>query len=405
MPPMWRGFWKRNVILSDYVELNPRVTLPKGTIVPFVSMDVITPGTRCVYPVQERPASGSGAKFAPGDTLFARITPCLENGKIAQYAGDRPGMGSTEFFVLRAREGISDPAYVYYFAQNQDVRSAAEKSMSGASGRQRAVISSLSEFECEFPPLPVQQRIAGILSAYDELIENSQRRIKILEAMARALYREWFVHFRFPGHENQPRVASPLGEIPQGWEVKSLKDVANVTYGFPFQSKKFNTTGVGTPVIRIRNILEGSIDTFTDEVAEPKYHVKNGDILVGMDGDFHMCIWSSGHAFQNQRVAKFKSNGEIGNYHLFLALELPIQTWNKSIVGTTVAHLGDMHIKSIQIAWPPAQLLLKAREILEPMSEQITTLKRQNANLRRTRDLLLPRLLSGQIDVDALPAP
>ena len=115
-----------------------------------------------------------------------------------------------------------------------------------------------------------------------------------------------------------------------------------------------------------------------------------------MDGDFHMCIWSSGHALQNQRVAKFESKGEIGNYHLYLALEQPIQTWNKSIVGTTVAHLGDMHIKAIQFAWPPAKLLAEAREIFEPMSEHIITLKRKNANLRRTRDLLLPRLLSGQ---------
>ena len=259
----------------------------------------------------------------------------------------------------------------------------------------------LKEEEIPAPPLPVQRRIAGILSAYDELMENSQRRIRLLEAMARALYREWFVHFRFPGHEKHPRVASPLGDIPQGWEVRTAKDVATVTYGFPFASKKFNTDGIGTPVIRIRDILDGSINTFTDEVAEPKYHIKNGDILVGMDGDFHMCIWSSGHAFQNQRVAKFESNGEIGNYHLFLALELPIQTWNKSIVGTTVAHLGDMHIKTIQIAWPPANILAKAREILEPMSEQIIMLKRQIQNLRRTRDLLLPRLLSGQVSLSA----
>jgi type I restriction enzyme S subunit len=201
-------------------------------------------------------------------------------------------------------------------------------------------------------------------------------------------------------NQNLPRVASPLGDIPQGWEVRTVKDVATVTYGFPFQSKKFNTNGIGTPVIRIRDILYGSINTFTDEEAEPKYHIKNGDILVGMDGDFHMCIWSSGHAFQNQRVAKFESNGKIGNYHLFLALELPIQTWNKSIVGTTVAHLGDMHIKTIQIAWPSAKILTKAREILEPMSEQIIALKRQIQNLRRTRDLLLPRLLSGQISLN-----
>ena len=244
-------------------------------------------------------------------------------------------------------------------------------------------------------------RIASILSAYDELMENSQRRIRILQAMARALYREWFVHFRFPGHEKVPLVASPLGAIPKAWEICAVKDVATVTYGFPFQSKKFNTDGIGTPVIRIRDILDGSINTFTDEEVEPKYHLKNGDILVGMDGDFHMCIWSSGHAFQNQRIAKFESNGEIGNYHLFLALELPIHTWNKSIVGTTVAHLGDMHIKAIQIAWPPAKILEKASGILEPMSQQIVALKRQIRNLRRTRDLLLPHLLSGQVNLTA----
>ena len=253
--------------------------------------------------------------------------------------------------------------------------------------------------EIQVPALPIQHRIASILSSYDDLIENSQRRIKILEAMARGLYREWFVHFRFPGHENHPLVASALGEIPQGWEVRLVKDVAAVTYGFPFQSKKFNTNQIGSPVIRIRDILDASTTTFTDEVAAAKYHIKNGDILVGMDGDFHMCIWSSGHALQNQRVAKFESNSAIGNHHLFLALELPIQTWNKSIVGTTVAHLGDMHIKAIQIIWPTEKILDKASRILEPMAEQIITLKRQIQNLRRTRDLLLPRLLSGQIDI------
>jgi type I restriction enzyme, S subunit len=181
--------------------------------------------------------------------------------------------------------------------------------------------------------------------------------------------------------------------------VRPVKDAATVTYGFPFQSKKFNSDGIGTPVIRIRDIPGGFSPTFTDEDTEPKYHVKNRRILVGMDGDFHMCIWSSGHAFQNQRVARFESNGEIGNLHLFLALEKPIQEFNKAIVGTTVAHLGDMHIKTIQIVWPPAKLRAKARDVLEPMSEQTIALKRQIQNLRRTRELLLPRLLSGQVNV------
>jgi type I restriction enzyme S subunit len=108
--------------------------------------------------------------------------------------------------------------------------------------------------------------------------------------------------------------------------ARRFRSAMRIELAFPFQSKRFNTAGVGTPVIRIRDILDGSTGTFTDEEAEPKYHIKNGDILVGMDGDFHMCIWSSGHAFQNQRVAKFESHGVIGNYHLFLALELPIRT-------------------------------------------------------------------------------
>jgi len=222
--------------------------------------------------------------------------------------------------------------------------------------------------------------------------------------MARGLFRKWFVHFRFPGHESVPRVPSPLGEIPQGWEVRSVKEVATVTYGFPFASNTFNNDGNGTPVIRIRDIPEGLSATFTEQDVEPKYHVKNGHILVGMDGDFHMCIWSSGHAFQNQRVARFESNGGIGNLHLFVSLEKPIQEFNKAIVGTTVAHLGDMHIKTIQIVWPHAKCRTMANEILEPMSGQMITSKRQIQNLRRTRDLLLPRLLSGQIDVVTMPS-
>ena len=154
-------------------------------------------------------------------------------------------------------------------------------------------------------------------------------------------------------------------------------------------------------MVRIRDIPNGSSATFTVQEAESKYHIRNGHILVGMDGDFHMCIWSSGHALQNQRVARFESRGEIGNYHLWLALERPIQALNKAIIGATVAHLGDMHIKMIQIIWPPANLLRVAREVLEPMSEQILVLTHQISNLRKMRDLLLPRLIAGQWDLQS----
>ena len=347
--------------------------------------------------ISDRVFKETSIKLFPTDTVLMAM---YGDGKTITSMGILRAPAATNqacaaMFVDRKK---CHPRYFFYA-----LKSRRELLLTIASGGAQRNLSGklIKEFQLPIPPLPIQQRIAGILSAYDELIENSQRRIKILEAMARGLYREWFVYFRFPGHENHPLVASSLGEIPQGWKVRSIKDVAVVTYGFPFQSKKFNTNQIGLPVIRIRDILDASTTTFTDEVAEAKYHIKNGDILVGMDGDFHMCIWSSGHALQNQRVAKFESSSAIGNHHLFLALELPIQTWNKSIVGTTVAHLGDMHIKSIQIVWPNEHVLKMANQVLEPMAEQIIALKRQIQNLRRTRDLLLPRLLSGQINVEA----
>jgi type I restriction enzyme S subunit len=347
-------------------------------------------------------------KFIPPDFHEKLRKSALKSGDVAVVRTGYPGtacvipdkfteLNCADLVVITPSKELNPHYLAAIFNSAWGVASVAGNLVGVA--QQHFNIGAAREMEVSLPTRPTQDRIADILSAYDELMENSQRRIRILESMARALYREWFVHFRYPGHESVPRVDSPLGPIPQGWVVKAVKDVATVTYGFPFQSRKFNTDGIGTPVIRIRDILEGSVNTFTDEGVDSKYHIKNGDILVGMDGDFHMCIWSSGHAFQNQRVAKFESKGEIGNYHLFLALELPIQTWNKSIVGTTVAHLGDMHIKAIQVAWPPTRILAKAREILEPMSEQIIDLKRQIQNLRQTRDLLLPRLLSGQVEL------
>ena len=344
--------------------------------------------------------------LVPGDVVVAMDRPWIPAGLKWSFIreADPKALLVQRCARLRSSNGCLDQDFLRFVIGGRDFEGYVKPITTGVnvphiSGKQ------ILDFEFTLPPLPTQRRIAGILSAYDDLIENNQRRIKILEEMGRRLYREWFVHFRFPGHEGCRLVESPLGEIPEGWEVRNLKDAASVTYGFPFASKKFNTSGIGTPVIRIRDIPAGLSATFTGESAEEKYHVKNGHILVGMDGDFHMCIWSSGHAVQNQRVARFESNGQIGNFHLFLALECPNQEFNTAIVGTTVAHLGDMHVKTIRLVWPPDELRAKVRDLLEPMSEQIIDLKRRIHNLRRTRDLLLPRLLSGQIDVEALSDP
>ena len=149
--------------LADFVEINPRVSLTKRKEYPFVEMAIVTPGRRYVSTEVKRLFKGGGARFRTGDTLFARITPCLEHGKIAQYSGKdgEIGFGSTEIFVFRHRDGISDPGYVFYLASSDIVRKPAEKSMSGASGRQRADLNVVKELEVPAPPLPIQRKIAA----------------------------------------------------------------------------------------------------------------------------------------------------------------------------------------------------------------------------------------------------
>ena len=294
-----------------------------------------------------------------------------------------------------------DKIFLYYLFNSKSVRQQIRASCSGVKVRHTSP-SRIYEVKVFLPPLPTQHKIASILSAYDALIENNTRRIKILEEMAQTIYNEWFVKFRFPGHETVKMVDSELGMIPEGWEVRELLSVADVTYGFAFKSKQFNSDGTGKPVVRIRDVLEGISTTYSTEEASKKYLVENGDILVGMDGDFHMGFWVGGQAYLVQRVARFQPKDKIGHYHLFLALREPIQHFNATIVGTTVAHLGDKHIKTIYIKWPTEQLIVQLNSTLEPMLAEIINLRVKNINLRTTRDLLLPRLISGEIDVSEL---
>jgi type I restriction enzyme S subunit len=257
----------------------------------------------------------------------------------------------------------------------------------------------------ELPPLPrlgAQRKIAAILSAYDDLIENNDRRIRLLEEMALRVYREWFVDFRYPGHESVPLVDSELGPIPKGWSLRPLFDVADITFGFPFRSELFNSE-MGVPVIRIRDIPTGESGTLTTEVPGDTYRVEDGDILVGMDGEFHMGRWSAGEAWLNQRVARFRvASDTICRYTLFLALERPISDWNQAIVGTTVAHLGKRHLELIKIPTPPISLGTQLSAVLDPIFDLEIRLRKATRNLRATRDLLLPRLISGEIDVTHL---
>ena len=191
-------------------------------------------------------------------------------------------------------------------------------------------------------------------------------------------------------------------ELPEEWKTQNLFEIANIAYGFSFKSELFTTEPTETPVVRIRDIPKNSTETYTTEKVSHDYIIKDGDILVGMDGNFHMCRWARGDAYLNQRVARFRPKRNFPKYLLFLLLKAPIEFSNATITGTTVAHLGDSHLRRIKLIVPDNDTLEKVGEILEPLFDLDITLRKKNANLRRTRDLLLPRLVSGEVGVERL---
>ena len=334
-----------------------------------------------------------------GDLILAREAPVGNVGIVRP--GVHPALGQRTV-LIRSRSDVLDPHYLNYLMSAPELRGWMESVSSGATVPHLNVADIRS---MELPPLPrlgAQRKIAAILSAYDDLIENNDRRIRLLEEMALRVYREWFVDFRYPGHESVPLVDSELGPIPKGWSLRPLFDVADITFGFPFRSELFNSE-MGVPVIRIRDIPTGESGTLTTEVPGDTYRVEDGDILVGMDGEFHMGRWSAGEAWLNQRVARFRvASDTICRYTLFLALERPISDWNQAIVGTTVAHLGKRHLELIKIPTPPISLGTQLSAVLDPIFDLEIRLRKATRNLRATRDLLLPRLISGEIDVTHL---
>ena len=185
------------MILSDIVELNPRLSITKGKLAPFIEMAALPTDDKYIPVIGERVVSGSGAKFQNGDTLFARITPCLENGKGGYVAGLPDGVvaqGSTEFIVFRAKDS-GDEQFVYYISRHPEFRMFAEKGMEGTSGRQRVTWKTLSDYKIH--PLQSTERraIGEILASLDDKIELNRKMNETLEGMAREVFRDWFVDF------------------------------------------------------------------------------------------------------------------------------------------------------------------------------------------------------------------
>ena len=399
------------VRFGDFVEINPRIRLEKGKEYPYVEMADVTPGNAFVYPPEKRVYKGGGSRFKAGDTLFARITPCLENGKIVRlkHTVNQPCFGSTEFFVFRGKPNISDSIYIFYLALSPMIRDPAVKSMTGASGRQRAILSSVEDIHVPAYPLPTQRKIAAILSAYDDLIENNTRRIKILEDMAQTLYQEWFVHFLFPGHENVPMVESPLGPIPQGWEIVAASDAIFIN---PKTSVSRNTK---KPFVPMKSATERSmlITDVEEKIGNSGAKFKNRDTLFaritpclenGRTGFVQFLPNDNDVAFGSTEFIVLRSK-TLNPYYVYLLAQTRDFRENaiKSMTGATGRQrVVNQCFDDYFLPAPNQDILERFESIIAPLFRIVQNLSEKNINLQQTRDCLLPKLISREIDVSEL---
>lgn len=249
--------------------------------------------------------------------------------------------------------------------------------------------------------LPTQQKIASILSTYDTLIENNTKRIRLLEQMAENLYKEWFVRFRFPGHED---VEMENG-LPKGWKYGILGDVVEFQNGFAFKSETFCEDGKFS-VVTIKNVKDDGFEgSNTDKITEiptrmPSYcRLQEGDILLSLTGNIgRVCRVLGDNYLLNQRVAKIKSKHPLYSYCLFKS-EYVFASLNVISYGTAQLNLSPVKASKIKLAIPDKRLIEGFERIAEPIFAEIFSLHHQNQILTRQRDLLLPRLMSGKLEV------
>ena len=374
----------------------------------------------------------SATDHVPADILTPRLSKfVLKNndillamtgataGKVGRVRTNRPVLLNQR--VAKIAPEKADPRFIWSIVSSQRYQElffrladgAAQPNMSGG---------QIEGLEIPNPPIEVQRRVGAILSAYDDLIENNTRRIAILEEMARRLYEEWFVRFRFPGHQGVRMVESELGLVPEGWAITELGALLSVEKGLSYKGS--GLTGNGVPMVNLKNILPGGgfrrdgTKPYSGEY-KPRHVVRAGDIvLANTDLTQAGTVVGSPAIVPNMGVSEciFSHHIYAVRLHAALAPSRPYVYWMlahdsfKSFakghaVGTTVLGMPKEGVTNFRFARPHEDLIRRFSNLAAPVHDLAEKLHAKTANLRATRDLLLPKLISGELDVSAMPEP
>ena len=411
--------------LAEFAEINPKRPILKGTVASFVDMAALPPHSRDVSlsDVVQRPFTGSGAKFANGDTLVARITPCLENGKTARVSGlpaDCNAHGSTEFIVLGSCSD-DDKNFLYYLARSGDFRTYAISRMEGTSGRQRVPNSAVGQYSFSRPPKSVRKEIGDFLCALDDRITLLRETNTTLEAIAQALFKSWFVDFdpvraemegRTPEGIDEATAAlfpdgfeeSALGLVPRGWRVAALADT------FEINPKRALKKGALSPYLDMASLATNGHCTEAPIPREMASGAKfrNGDSLLAR---ITPCLENGKAAFVDfltegetgwgsTEFVVLRPNAPLPDYFAYLLCRHPAfrEYAIQSMSGTS----GRQRIQNdvlgkYLLALPGDDVMLAFAEVVAPIQKSIAANHQTAQTLATLRDTLLPRLISGAL--------
>ncbi len=377
--------WKK-VKFLDAVVLNPRVSLEKGKEYPFVEMSNAVPNARKTEKDVYQIYTGGGTKFEKQDTVIARIEPCLQNGKGFQCSYEK-GFGSTEFLVFRPLNSkVIDYDFLFYYMGQQSIRETMAKTMVGASGRQRVNNAVFKDLIIDLPSLPIQHRIASILSRYDSLIENYQKQIKLLEEAAQRLYKEWFVDLHFPGYEN----TKIIDGIPEGWERKKLGEIiekSQRTKQIP--ANEYLKSGSIPVIDQSRNYIAGYTNDTESLISVTTPYIIFGDHTRALK---YIPFSFAKGADGTQLIMSndLKRMPQCLLYNSLLCIDLSNYSYARHF----------KYLKEEMILIPTIFVASAFKTIVTKMNNKVQNNRNQIHLLTEARDRLLPKLMSGEINVD-----
>lgn len=377
--------------LSEIAYINPRESIGKGVVAKKIPMDKLQPFCRDVPEFVFEEYKG-GAKFRNNDTIMARITPCLENGKIAKVSilsTDEIGFGSTEYIVFRAIDDVGDADFLYYLICSPLVRNSAIKSMVGSSGRQRVQTDVVANLDIELPPLEEQRKIGGLLKTFDDKIKLNNEINNNLEQQAQAVYYKMF---------------SEVNTVPV--ELSSIIDVRDGTHDSPKAQAK------GYYLITSKHLLPFGVDKASanhiskadfDKINERSL-VETQDILMSMIGTIGLISYipyeTVDFAIKNVALFKTSHTPELAYYFLcYLKSEKTLQHIGKCLAGSTQKYISLGELRKMPIYSPTTNEIREFNCLVKPMFEKIISHTYENALLAEMRDSLLPKLMSGELDV------